>query len=447
MATLFLIVFTDLVGFGLIIPLLPFYGEHFHASPAEVGVLMATYSLAQFIAAPLWGRLSDRVGRRPVLAASLLGATLSYVWLAFSESLWMLFAARALGGFMAGNIATAFAYVADVTTPAHRAKGMGIVGAAFGLGFTFGPAIGGVLAGHDPAHADYRTPALVAAGLSAVAMILTVALLRESLPKSVRLAHPRASRWQLLAKALRQPGLGRLIGIAFLATFVFAGMETTFAMWSRRQFGWGPEQNGYLFAFVGLISAAVQGGLVGRLAKRFGEHRLVVSGAAALAVGMLAIPFASSVPLLAPAMLVVALGFSLMTPSLNSLVSLRVQSTVLGGTMGVSRSATTLARVLGPGWAGLLFEYIGKDWPFFAGALIMTGVIVIALAMGADANVANVQPGAADFDLSRARCVAILLGIVVEVSGAAERRRHPDLPVRDVLVDDVATALVEVDGQ
>lgn len=399
MATLFLIVFTDLVGFGLIIPLLPFYGEHFHASPADVGVLMAIYSLAQFIAAPLWGRLSDRVGRRPVLAASLLGATLSYVWLAFSETLWMLFAARALGGFMAGNIATAFAYVADVTTPAHRAKGMGIVGAAFGLGFIFGPAIGGVLAGHDPAHADYRTPALVAAGLSALAMILTVALLRESLPKSVRLAHsrlPRSSRWRLLAEALRTPGVGRLIGIAFLATFVFAGMETTFAMWSRRQFGWGPEQNGYLFAFVGLISAAVQGGLVGRLARRFGEHRLVVSGAAGLALGMLAIPFASSVPLLAPAMLVVALGFSLMTPSLNSLVSLRVQSTVQGGTMGVSRSATTLARVLGPGWAGLLFEYVGKDWPYFVGALIMTIVIAIALTLGADA--ANIQPGAANVD-------------------------------------------------
>jgi multidrug resistance protein len=399
MATLFLIVFTDLVGFGLIIPLLPFYGEHFHASPADVGVLMAIYSLAQFIAAPFWGRLSDRVGRRPVLAASLLGATLSYVWLAFSDSLWMLFAARALGGFMAGNIATAFAYVADVTTPADRAKGMGIVGAAFGLGFIFGPAIGGVLAGHDPVHADYRTPALVAAGLSASAMILTTALLRESLPKSVRLAHsrlPRSSRWRLLADALRTPGVGRLIGIAFLATFVFAGMETTFAMWSRRQFGWGPEQNGYLFAFVGLISAAVQGGLVGRLARRFGEQRLVVSGAAALAVGMLAIPFASSVPLLAPAMLVVALGFSLMTPSLNSLVSLRVQSTVLGGTMGVSRSATTLARVLGPGWAGLLFEYIGKDWPYFGGALIMTVVIAIALTLGAD--VANIEPGAANVD-------------------------------------------------
>jgi DHA1 family tetracycline resistance protein-like MFS transporter len=294
----------------------------------------------------------------------------------------MLFAARTVGGFMAGNIATAFAYVADVTTPANRAKGMGIVGAAFGLGFIFGPAIGGMLAGHDPANADYTSPALVAAALSGTAMLLTLILLPESLSKNLRREHAllsRRSRWQMLADALRRPGVGRLILIAFLATFVFAGMETTFAMWSRREFGWGPEQNGYLFAFVGLISAAVQGGLVGRLAHRFGESRLITSGSALLAIGMLAIPFAGLPALLWPAMLIVAVGFSLMTPSLNSMVSLAVEASVQGGTMGVSRSATTLARVLGPGFAGLLFELLGKDWPFFVGALIMGAVLVIAL--------------------------------------------------------------------
>jgi MFS transporter, DHA1 family, tetracycline resistance protein len=382
MAILFLIVFVDLVGFGLIIPLLPFYGEHFQASPAMVGLLMASYSFAQFLSAPLWGRLSDRIGRKPVLAVSLAGATLSYLWLASAQDLWMLFAARTLGGFMAGNIATAFAYVADITTPANRAKGMGIVGAAFGLGFILGPAIGGVLAGHDPTNADYATPALVAAALSGAAMLLTLLLLPESLSKKVRRAHsalPRRDRWQMLADALRQPGVGRLILIAFLSTFVFAGMETTFAMWSRRAFGWGPEQNGWLFAFVGLISAAVQGGLVGRLAHRFGERHLITAGAALLALGMLAIPFAGTPSLLWPAMFVVAVGFSLMTPSLNSMVSLSVDPAVQGGTMGVSRSATTLARVLGPGFAGLLFELLGKEWPFFAGALIMTAVLAIAL--------------------------------------------------------------------
>jgi MFS transporter, DHA1 family, tetracycline resistance protein len=387
MAILFLIVFIDLVGFGLIIPLLPFYGEHFQASPLVVGLLMAVFSFTQFLAAPLWGRLSDRIGRKPVLAVSLAGATLSYVWLAFAHDLWMLFAARAIGGAMAGNLAAAFAYVADITTPANRAKGMGIVGAAFGLGFIFGPAIGGVLAGNDPLAADYTSPALAAAGLSAVAMVLTVVVLPESLSLQMRreqAAMTRASRWRMLRDALQRPGVGRLIAIAFLSTFVFAGMETTFAMWSRRQFGWGPEQNGYLFAFVGLISALVQGGLIGRLAHRFGEPRLLVGGSVLLAVGMLAIPFAASPLALAPAMVVVALGFSLMTPSLNSLLSLRVGAGVQGGAMGVSRSASTLARVLGPGWAGLLFEFLGKDWPFYAGAAVMVGVIVIT--MGARAE-------------------------------------------------------------
>lgn len=384
MATLFLIVFVDLVGFGVIIPLLPFYGEHFHASPLEVGLLMAVFSLAQFVAAPIWGRLSDRIGRKPVLVASLAGAVLSYVWLAFASDLWMLFAARALGGAMAGNIAAAFAYAADVTTPGNRAKGMGIVGAGFGLGFIFGPAIGGFLAGHDPLTADYTTPALAAAGLSALAMVLTLLLLRESLSEDIRRQHAgmaRATRWQMLQNALRRPGVGRLILIVFLSTFVFAGMETTFAMWSRRQFGWGPEQNGYLFAFVGLISAFVQGGLIGRLAQRFGEPALLVSGAALLSAGMLAIPFATSLVVLVPAMLVVALGFSLMTPSLNSLISLKVDAAVQGGTMGVSRSASTLARVLGPGWAGLLFQFLGKDWPFYAGAAVMAGVVILTMAI------------------------------------------------------------------
>ncbi len=381
MPILFLIVFIDLVGFGVIIPLLPFYGEHFQASPAQVGLLMATYSLAQFITAPLWGRLSDRIGRRPVLIASLAGSVLAYGALALAGSLTMLFATRAFGGAMAGNIAAAFAYVADRTTPANRAKGMGMIGAAFGLGFIFGPAIGGVLAGHDPLQADYQSPALAAAFLSAVALALTIAFLPESLSAEIRAIHaslPAAHRWRRLYKALFTPGLGWLLAISFLATFVFAGMESTFAMWSRRQFGWGPEQNGYLFAFIGVISAAVQGGMIGRLSRRIGEVRLLVAGSAALAAGMLMIPLAASIAWLIIAMVIVAVGFSLVSPTLNSLMSLHVDADVQGGTLGVGRSIATLGRVLGPGWAGALFHYAGKDWPFYAGTLVMIGVVVLS---------------------------------------------------------------------
>ncbi len=381
MRTLFFVVFVELIGFGVIIPLLPFYGEHFHATPAVVGLLMASYSLAQFVTAPLWGQLSDRIGRRPVLMASSAGAAVSYVALAFAGQLWVLFAARIFGGGMAGGIATAFAYAADISTPANRAKAMGVVGAAFGIGFIFGPAIGGILAGSDPATADFTSPALVAGALSTTALLLTVFVLPESLPPERRAVHGEgalAGRRRAFRLAATRPLLLRLIGLMFLATFVFAGMETTFAMWSRRQFGWGPEQNGYLFALVGVISAFVQGGLVGRLARRFGEIRLVAIGAALLALGMFGIPFSQNLAVLVPAVAAAALGFSLLTPSLNSLVSLQVPGTVQGGIMGLARSATTLSRVLGPSFAGLIFQYFGRQAPFLTGAVIMVGVVLLA---------------------------------------------------------------------
>ena len=389
MLPLFLVVLIDLIGFGIILPLLPFYAEHFQATPATVGLLMATYSFTQFLAAPLWGRLSDRFGRRPVLLISLGGAVFSYVWLAFAYQLWVLFAARAVSGLMAGNISAAFAYVADVTAPTERARGMGIVGSAFGLGFIAGPAIGGLLAGPDPANADFQLPALAAAGLSFLALVLALFLLRESLSPEIRArlaAQPPRQRWKQLVQAVRKPKVGRLLLLSFLATFVFAGMEGTFAMWSERRFHWGPEQNGYLFALIGLLSAAIQGGLMGRLAKRFGEARLVVQGALALALGLAVIPFADSLALLLAAMVVATYGFSVTTPSLNSLVSLQVGADEQGGVLGIGRSVTTLARVFGPAWAGYLFSLLGKDWPFLAGTAVMAVVLLLALGLARDPN-------------------------------------------------------------
>ncbi|MHA1597124.1 MAG: MFS transporter [Alphaproteobacteria bacterium] len=382
MLTLFLIVFIDLVGFGLIIPLLPFYAEYFQASPLVVGLVMAVYSLTQFIAAPFWGRTSDRIGRRPVLLITLGGAAGSYILLGFADTLWMLITARAIGGFMAGNISTAFAYVADITTPENRAKGMGTVGAAFGLGFIAGPAIGGILAGPDPLNADFTTPSLVAAGLSLTALVMAFILLKESLPDEVRekLAEtPPKKRAEQFRDALGKPNVGMLIGLSFLATFVFAGMETTFAMWSERRFNWGPQQNGYLFAYIGLLVALVQGGLVGRLARRFGEANLIVQGAVALAIGMLLIPFSDSLGMLLVAMAIIAYGFGVITPSMNSLISLQVGPGEQGGVMGVTRSATTMARVVGPAWAGAMFMFMGNDWPYFGGAMIMCVVVYLGL--------------------------------------------------------------------
>jgi DHA1 family tetracycline resistance protein-like MFS transporter len=382
MLPVFLIVMIDLIGFGIIIPLLPFYAEHFQAEPDTVALVMATYSGAQFIAAPFWGRISDRIGRRPVLMASMAGAALCYVWLAYADTLLMLFAARAVGGFMAGNIAAAFAYMADITSTENRAKGMGLVGAAFGLGFTLGPAIGGSLAGPDVATADYTSPALAAAALSALAFVLTLTALKESLSPEIRASNsalPRKGRLRQFGDALERPHVGLLMALSFLAVFVFAGMEATFAMWSERQFGWGPQQNGYLFGFVGVIGALIQGGLVGRLAKRFGEATLVTTGAGLLAIGLGALPFAGTVPVLLVTMVVMVAGFSIVSPSLNSLISLQVGASEQGGIMGVTRSVTTLSRVVGPAWAGFLFAQFGRDWPYAAGAAVMVVVVVLAL--------------------------------------------------------------------
>lgn len=381
MPVLFLIVVVDLIGFGIIIPLLPFYAEHYQATPAQVGLLMAVYSAAQFISAPFWGRLSDRVGRRPVLLGTIFAAALSYVWLGLADTLITLFAARALGGLMAGNISTAFAYAADVTTKENRAKGMGMIGAAFSIGFILGPAIGGILAGADPANADFRTPSFAAAGLSALACVLGLFTLKESLSASARARiadQTRVARMKALADALRTPGVGVLLILAFLATFVFAGLESTFAMWSRRQYGWGPEQNGYLFAFIGVLAAMIQGGLMGKLANKFGVERLIFAGAVALAVGLAWIPFTGSVPELVAAMTVAALGFSITTPALNTAISVRGESDVQGGLMGVTRSATTLSRMTGPAVAGTAFGFIGLHSPYYAGAVIMVIVAVIA---------------------------------------------------------------------
>src|SRR6266851_391361 len=240
MPILFLIVFVDLVGFGLIIPLLPFYAERFGASPQQVTILMAVYSLMAMLAAPLWGRLSDRIGRRPVLMASMLAAALAYLWLGLASALWMLFAARAFAGACAGNIAAAQAYIADVTPPERRARGMGLIGAAFGLGFIIGPALGGLIAGNDPATADIATPAWIAASLSTLALCGVLLLLPESLPVGARARTAARSRIGAVMGVLNRPVLSRLILVFFLVILAFAGMESTFALWAMGEFSWGP---------------------------------------------------------------------------------------------------------------------------------------------------------------------------------------------------------------
>ena len=379
MSTLFLIVFVDLVGFGLVIPLLPFYAVRFGGSPQQVTLLLAVYSLMQLFTAPLWGRLSDRIGRRPVLMTSMAAAALAYLWLGGATELWMLFAARALAGACAGNIAAAQAYIADTTTPENRAKGMGLIGAAFGLGFIFGPALGGFLAGNNPATANLARPAWVAAGLSLAALCGVLLVLRESLPREQRGQAQRRSRFGATLGALRHPVLSRLILIFFLVILAFAAMEGTFALWAMRQFRWGPEQVGYVFAFVGVLSALLQGGLIGRLTQRFGEERLLLCGLVLIGLGLLVLPFAREVPLLGIAVSGLALGIGLTQPSLNSLISRRAGRDEQGEVLGVAQSVASLSRVLGPAMAGFLFADLGRGSPFLFGVVLIALALLLAL--------------------------------------------------------------------
>jgi|SRR5579859_1699245 len=377
MAVLFFIVFIDLLGFGIIIPQLPFYGVHFGASPAAVTLLMSCYSLAQFFMSPVLGRLSDRIGRRPVLLVSMGCSCLAYLWLGFASALWTLFAARLIAGAGAGNIAAAQAYITDITSPEKRAKGMGMIGAAFGLGFTIGPWVGGVLAGADPTPADLQRPAFFAAGLSALAFVLVIAILKESLPQGG--VPPRGNRLELARSAMHRPTLRLLILLFFAITAAFAGMETTFALWTKDAFGWGPKQVGWLFFFVGCVLIVVQGGMIGPLSRRLGEARLVLVGSAAIALGLAGVTIAVNLAILLIASACLALGMGLLNPSISSLISRQAGTDERGGIMGVSQSGASLARVVGPAVAGPLFELLGRNAPYYTGALVMLGVLGFAL--------------------------------------------------------------------
>jgi MFS family permease len=305
----------------------------------------------------------------------------------------MLFAARALGGACAGNIAAANAYIADVTTPENRARGMGMIGAAFGLGFIIGPALGGVVAGNNLATADLRSPGLIACGLSLIAFLGVVFVLKESLPRG-HTPRPRKGRIAALRDALARKTLARLLLIFFLAILAFGGMEAVFALWAMAQFGWGPEQIGYIFTYVGVLSAVMQGGLIGRLTARFGEEKLLIAGLSLIALGLVAIPLAHDLPVLVVAVSCLALGMGAMQPSLNSLISRRAGAEEQGEVMGVAQSIASLSRVLGPLLAGALFAGLGRDAPFLAGMALV--VVAAALGFGIPPAEPAAQPRAAE---------------------------------------------------
>jgi multidrug resistance protein len=373
---LFLTVFIDLLGFGLFLPSLTYMADRLNASDAQIGLLQASFSIAQFALAPFWGWLSDRIGRRPVMLCSIAGTGLSYLLFGLAPSLSILFLARTLTGGFSANIATAQAFVADVTTPENRAKGMGIIGAAFGLGFTLGPPMGGFLAGST----HYERPALVAAAMCAANLVWAAIVLPESRPGAF-VAKRRESRLKSLAAALSNPRLGALITLLFVAGFAFANVEQALILSTRSRFGWTPLENGKLLGLVGILIVVMQGGLVGPISRRFGERWMLVVGTIFMTIALATLALSTVTTGYWLAMVPLALGNGLTNPALSSLISRVARADERGSTLGVSQSASSVARILAPLWAGWSFQHIGMSIPFATGALIMAIAVLIALSL------------------------------------------------------------------
>jgi len=368
LVVIFTTVFIDLVGFGIVIPVLPFYAEGtaFNATPRTVGLLFASYSVMQLIFSPILGGLSDKHGRRPVLLLSIIGTGIGFLILGLANSLLLLFIGRILDGITGGNISTAQAYIADITTRENRAKGMGLIGAAFGLGFIIGPAIGGILS-----RWGIHVPFFFAASLCFANAIL----LYFRLPETVTPDHParnsaaRGRSFGDVFSSLRQPKLAFVLIIYFLFIVAFSIMTTSFSLYTMFRFGYDAQHTGYLFAYVGLIAVIIQGGLIGRLVKRFGEMPLVIFGAFCFAISLFAVPFVGPAAGGLAGLLigggVFSMGNSLAGPALTSLASKSVEAEQQGVVLGVTQSTASLARAVGPFLAAVLINssiaHLGAD--------------------------------------------------------------------------------------
>jgi len=382
-----LTIFLDFTGFGLILPLLPFWAERLGADARAIGLLITVYALAQLLFTPVLGSLSDRYGRRPIIITSLLIEVAAFALTALAGTLPLLLVARFIGGLGASNMGSAQAVVADVTPRAGRARAMGAIGAAIGFGFVVGPALGGALSAWGAA-----TPFWVAAALAVCNALLVWRFLPETRGRRAPVgaagasaafaARPRRrilfAGWGQLA---HNPAIARLVTINLLYTLAFAGMESVFALLTQRQLGWGAVQNGYLFTYIGVIVVVMQGGLVGRLVKRFGERRLLLAGLALLAGGLALLPFGANLAVLLVAVSLLSLGDGAVTPTVSTLLSFASAEEAQGETLGLAQGLTSLGRMLGPLLAGVLFV-IGAGLPFFAGAaLALVGVLLAAPAL------------------------------------------------------------------
>ncbi len=400
LAVLFATVFINLVGFGLVVPLLPFFAQSLKAEAWQITLMFSAYSLGQFFAEPFWGRLSDRIGRKPVLLMTLIANALGYLMLAFMPNIWLAIAVRLFTGLGAGNISTVQGYVADVTPPEQRAGRMGLIGAAFGLGFIVGPGLGGLLTQPQLGRLGYQLPIFLAAALAAVAAVGVVVFLRESRAK----ADPAAPRPAFMAglKAARDNAVvSRVLVVTLIYMAGFSAMESVFGLWSESRYQWGAREVGLSFMIVGIVSTLNQGFFAGRLARRFGESRVLATGmllfgtslvlqvlapvawfpATRLELGALTIPVVQGwiIPIV---MAIGACGMSLAMPNISAMISRASPPDRQGAMLGLNMASSSVARIFGPMIAGALFSGLGHDWPFVIGALLTLPAALMAINAG-----------------------------------------------------------------
>ncbi|WP_313446331.1 MFS transporter [Brevundimonas sp.] len=400
LAVLFATVFINLVGFGLVVPLLPFFAQSLKAEAWQITLMFSAYSLGQFFAEPFWGRLSDRIGRKPVLLMTLIANALGYLMLAFVPNIWLAIAVRLFTGLGAGNISTVQGYVADVTPPEQRAGRMGLIGAAFGLGFIVGPGLGGLLTQPQLGRLGYQLPIFLAAALAAIAAVGVVVFLRESRAK----ADPAAPRPAFLAglkDARDNAVVSRVLVVTLIYMAGFSAMESVFGLWSESRYQWGAREVGLSFMIVGIVSTLNQGFFAGRLARRFGESRVLATGmllfgtslvlqmlapvawfpATRLELGALTIPVVQGwiIPIV---MAIGACGMSLAMPNISAMISRASPPDRQGAMLGLNMASSSVARIFGPMIAGALFSGLGHDWPFVIGALLTIPAALMAINAG-----------------------------------------------------------------
>lgn len=388
-------VFSNLIGFGIVIPLLPFYAKSFGASTTTVTLLFSSYALASFITTLFLGSLSDRVGRRPLMLLSLAGTSVAYLWFGLANSLVVLFLARGLAGAMNYSIVISQAYVGDITTPENRSKSMGILGAAVGLGFTLGPAFSGILVGLGGDNPNLRLPLIIAAMLSFVAFLLAWKMLPESQPRSgsssstvktIPQKPPTQSSW---SRIKQNPLIAFLINLTFFLRFGLFVTQAILALWLDKVWGWGAQRTGYVFLLIGLVMVVTQGILIGPIVKKLGEVNTLILGIGATVVALICFPLAGYIYLLVFAVILLSFGDSLCRPSLSSLLSQSAGTKYQGTVLGAAQSFIALAAILGPFSSGLLFENINPAAPFITSALLLGIQFVIAWLWLRKSNLSN----------------------------------------------------------